>query len=619
MFIKLPTDNIVSHTLKAKKQERSKLNEVENFFELSPDLLCIIGLDGYFRRVNSRWKQAFGFSASAFSTQPWLDWVHRDDRQHSLAKIHQLVTGGVEAISFQNRFLCRDGSYKWLAWRAVLSKEDKLIYATVQNLGTRPECSIAKSQFQSRFNSLEEHFHLLVESVKDYAIYMLDEYGRVISWNAGAQRINGWQSEEIIGQSVARFFTSEDVAAGKPEESLRRATEDGKFEYENWRMRKDGTRFWANVLITALKDENGQILGFATVTRDITERKRTEEALQRAYDDLERRVEERTAELSQTNARLQEEIYIRRGTEEALRQSKSHLKQQASQLQKALHDLQSTQSQLIQTEKMSSLGQLVAGVAHEINNPISFIYGNIDYARHYVRDLMQIVELYQQHYPDADPEIQTAIEQAELDFIIEDMPKLLTSMKDGAERIHQIVQGLRNFSRHDQAQLKVVDLHEGIESALLILQHRFKANTQRGEIQILEQYDSLPKIECYAGLLNQVFINLVNNALDAIDSRWENEKPSTGEHPEICLATEATDDAIAIQIRDNGTGMNENISRRIFDPFFTTKPVGKGTGLGLAISYQIVVERHGGQIECASQPGRGTEFTIRLPRSRRCR
>ncbi len=320
----------------------------------------------------------------------------------------------------------------------------------------------------------------------------------------------------------------------------------------------------------------------------------------------------------------QTEIAERRLAEEALRQSEAREREKATQLEVALRELRSTQAQLIQNEKMVALGQMVAGVAHEINNPTSFIYGNVKYASDYASDLLRLVELYGEHYPNPAPAIQKELEDLDLDFLKADFPKLLKSMKEGANRIREIVLSLRNFSRLDEADMKAVDIHTGIDSTLLILQHRLKATSFRPEIQVIKKYSQLPDVECYAGQLNQVFMNILANAIDALEEGHRasgeergKEKQSSVRHapsPTIRIRTELLDgERAAIRIADNGTGITEETKMRIFDPFFTTKPVGSGTGLGLSISYQIVVEKHKGSLSCLSAPGEGTEFVIELP------
>jgi two-component system NtrC family sensor kinase len=289
---------------------------------------------------------------------------------------------------------------------------------------------------------------------------------------------------------------------------------------------------------------------------------------------------------------------------------------QSEELKHALQELQRTQAQMVQSEKMSSLGQLVAGIAHEINNPVNFIHGNLAHARNYVQDLLSLTDLYQQEYPTPTPKVAHYAEAIDLAFLREDLPKLLTSMRVGTERIHEIVRSLRIFSRLDEAESKPVDIHDGIDSTLLILNNRLKPNPGREEIQVIKDYGPLPPVECYAGQLNQVFMNILSNAIDALEERDQRRaianqqaRPST-----ICIKTQVLpDQQVSIHIIDNGDGMPPSVQQRIFDPFFTTKPVGKGTGMGMSISYQIVTEKHGGTLDCFSKPGQGTEFVIQIP------
>ncbi len=303
------------------------------------------------------------------------------------------------------------------------------------------------------------------------------------------------------------------------------------------------------------------------------------------YNSVEQKVQERTQELNEKNERLE----------------------------KTLRELKLTQAQLIQTEKMSSLGQMVAGVAHEINNPVSFIYGNLNPASEYVKDLLKLIELYQQHYPEPADEILEEIETIELEFLIGDLQKLLDSMKVGAERIRDIVLSLRNFSRLDEAQMKSVDIHQGIDSTVMLLQPRLRKEGGRLGVELIKNYAKLPLITCYASQLNQVFMNVLTNAIDAL--LLARDCPSQPQNnPTITIATEITDRNTAIvRMADNGSGMSTEVLHKIFDPFFTTKPVGSGTGLGLSISHSIVVSSHGGSLTCVSEPGEGTEFIIEIP------
>jgi GAF domain-containing protein len=289
---------------------------------------------------------------------------------------------------------------------------------------------------------------------------------------------------------------------------------------------------------------------------------------------------------------------------------------QTQQLQKTIAELQQTQTQLIQGEKMASLGQLVAGIAHEINNPVNFIYGNLKHVEDYAQDLMKTIEIYKIQQPETTPIMAAAQDEMDIDFIMEDLPKTISSMKIGADRIREIVLSLRNFSRSDEADFKPVDLHEGLESTLLILGHRFKAEGNKKTINLIKQYGVIPPVECYPAQLNQVFMNILANAIDALEEVMAVQSDFS---PEMTIATtvinasSAKASQVQIKIMDNGMGMSEEVRSRIFDPFFTTKEPGKGTGLGLPICYQIIHDKHQGSLVCESQPGQGTRFIITIP------
>ncbi|MBL1173841.1 sensor histidine kinase [Pantanalinema sp. GBBB05] len=321
---------------------------------------------------------------------------------------------------------------------------------------------------------------------------------------------------------------------------------------------------------------------------------------------LEQKVQERTQELEVYSQTLEQKVHERTIA----------LHEKTLDLEQTLHRLQQTQSQMIQAEKMSSLGQLVAGVAHEINNPVNFIHGNLTHVQEYAEDLLSFIQLYQAHYPHPTPEIATQAQAIDLEFLQEDLPKTLNSMRLGTERICQIVLSLRNFSRLDEAELKAVDLREGIDSTLLILQHRLKARPERPEILVVKEYGSLPLVECYPGPLNQVFMNLLVNAIDALEEKTVSRNYQEMQESPNRITIRTTIIAhqwVEITVTDNGIGMAETTRKRLFEPFFTTKPVGKGTGMGMPISHQIITEKHQGKLTCFSTIGEGTTFTIQIP------
>ncbi len=362
---------------------------------------------------------------------------------------------------------------------------------------------------------------------------------------------------------------------------LVQASRDGS-PYELVGLRRTGGIFPLEVTVAPLETRQEQ--SYTLILRDITLRKQAEEAIQEAEaKDLKTR-----------------------------------------QLEKTLKELQQTQIQLVHSEKMSSLGQLVAGVAHEINNPINFIYDNLSYVENYFQDLVELLGCYRAEVVDVPPKVQTVARRVDVDYVLQDLPKILTSMRGGAERITEIVKSLRDFSHVGGSEMKRVDIHQGLESTLTILGGRLKGKNNRPTIEVQRDYGDLPKVECFPGQLNQVFMNLFTNAIDALEEKVESfQFLPTGElvdgaghlfYPKIGVRTEQVNEAVVrIHVTDNGVGIPDKVKRRILDPFFTTKPVGKGTGLGMAISYQIIVERHRGKLQCMSTPGQGTHFLIEIP------
>jgi signal transduction histidine kinase len=310
-----------------------------------------------------------------------------------------------------------------------------------------------------------------------------------------------------------------------------------------------------------------------------------------------------------------EEVLARVKHQLTIRQLQTQLEVRNTELQQALSELKTVQAQLIQKEKMIGLGQLVAGISHEINNPISFITCNLSPARRYIQELVNILDLYQQKYPDPGPDIEAAIQQVDLNFLIPDLEKLMGSIQRGADRIRSVILGLRIFSHLGESDIKTVDLCEGIESVLLLLQHRLESQAERPAIQVIRDYTPLPRVTCHAQQMNQVFLSILTNAIDALDGSHESGAAvSPCADPKIWISTQlVAPNRVAIRIRDSGPGMTNEVRSRIYEPFFTTKPVGQGPGLGLSTSYEIIVEKHRGQLTCNSKLGEGSEFIIEIP------
>lgn len=583
---------------------------IGKLLDLSLEMLGIIGLDGYFEQLSPVWEDCLGFSRDELQAKPWMSWIDDEDAIPTRKQVKRLLDGEITTVTFKNRVRCKNGERKWLRWSVVFCPDSKLLYAKIQVEEALVERRIQSQKVEDSLPEYDVKFRHLVEGIKDFGIYMLDERGTVISWNPGAEKISGWQAEETIRKVFTLLFPKEQIEQEKPEELIKIAAKTDRAEYENWCIRRDGSRFWGHLVMTAVKDANGKIMGFATVMQDKTVQHKIEEALHDTYEEMEQKIEERTAVLKESNDKLLEEIRVRKRTELYLKQSKASLKHQAHQLQETIRALQQTQAQLVHNEKMLSLGQLVAGIAHEINNPVNFIHGNISYIRSYVDDLIEVIQAYQKQYSDPTPQIQEILEDIDIEFIQSDVPNIMSSMNAGTQRIIKIVESLRNFARHDEAHIKRVDIHEGIESTLVILSHQLiMGNTH--EIRIIKEYQDIPMVECYASHINQTLMHIFQNAIDALSEKFQTIQEYS--YPTIWVCTEARKNSIVIKIKDNGAGMSAEVCQRVFDPFFTTKPIGQGTGLGLSTSYKIIVEQHRGQLTCVSTPGEGTKLTIEIP------
>jgi PAS domain S-box-containing protein len=466
-----------------------------------------------------------------------------------------------------------------------------------------------RKESEEALRQAEEKYRSIFENAAE-GIFQTTPEGRHISANPALVRMYGYSSEEELINHITDIEQQLYVDPKRRSQFVQFLDENGSVSnFESQVYRKDGSIIWTSENARAVRDSQGNLLYYEGTVEDITKRKQAEEAL---------------------------------------RQSEAKERERSQQLARTLKELQQAQAQLVQSEKMSSLGQLVAGVAHEINNPVNFIYGNLAYANRYAKDLLELIDLYQTTLPDGNPEIQAKREAMDLDFIFTDLPRLMASMRVGAERICEIVRSLQSFSRVDELELKAFDIHEGIDNTLMILQHRLKPDAGCPAVQVIKEYGTLPLVKCHAGQLNQVFMNIFSNAIDALEDvfrkpgdradtttlnnlgltsafqaesngsttalQMPNSTHPVKSQPTIIVRTEQQNEQwITIRIIDNGPGMPESVKQSVFDPFFTTKDIGKGTGLGMSISHQIVVERHGGQITCNSIPGNGTEFVIELP------
>jgi PAS domain S-box-containing protein len=418
----------------------------------------------------------------------------------------------------------------------------------------------------------EEQYRGIFENTIDCLTICELETGKFIAVNTATKQMYGYTSEEWLNLQPHDFIHPDDIYCFS--EFVEKIKAGKEFFHEVVVFGKDGKLFDIEVKASGIQ-YNGKLHALS-VARNITEQKA---ALR------ERKLAENT------------------------------LKQQRKTLELALDKLQRTQSQLVQTEKISQLGQLVAGVAHEVNNPVGFINGNLIHAKQYIEDLINLVNFYQEKFPNPGSEIAEEIESIDLDFLKEDLPKMITSMKLGTDRIHEIMRSLRNFSRTDASEKRAVDIHENINTTLIVLSHRLKNQPERPAIKIIKEYGNIPPVECFSGQINQVFMNLLANAIDALDeSNTGKTYLEIEQNPNIIkITTSAANNSLTLRIADNGPGMPEEVRQKLFEAFFTTKPEGQGTGLGLSISYEIITEAHGGKLECISSPGNGAEFVIQIP------
>ncbi|MEG4393349.1 PAS domain S-box protein [Microcoleus sp. BROC3] len=506
-----------------------------------------------------------------------VDLVHPDDSQNYHESV-AISAKNLQPWQWEGRLILPSGKIRWfqVISRPEAKENGDILWDGISiDITARKQAELALQESQQ--------FIQKVADATPGILYLYDlEEQRNIYTNTSMFALLGYTSDEITAMDsslMPQLIHPEDFPKIVKHHASFAGIEDGETREIEYRIRAaDGQIMWLQSRDTIFsRNADGQAKVIIGVSQDITTRKQAEEAL---------------------------------------RQSEEREREKARDLESALLELRSTQTQLIQTEKMSSLGQLVAGIAHEINNPVNFIHANIDYLKQYTKQLLDLVTLYEQEYPEPNAKIVARVQEIDLDFMAEDLRKVVGSMQVGTERIRQIVLSLRNFSRLDESAMKPVDIHAGIESTLLILQHRLKSRDSRPEIEVIKKFGKLPPVECYASQLNQVFMNIIANGIDAIEERYQKlslpEAETKSGRIAICTGVTAKN-TVMVEISDNGTGIPQGIVDRIFNPFFTTKAVGKGTGLGMSIAHSIVVEKHKGKIECISSIGCGTTFQIEIP------
>ena len=613
--------------------------------ENANNVIFSLTLEGIFSYVSPNWTEIFGHEVAEVEGKSFVPFIHPDDVHICTDYFQRILTTGKKQKAIEYRIKHKNGSWRWHTSNssAIKDANGNILYfvGICHDTTDRKQAEIAlreSAQREALLNRLSNQIrasldlnHIVGTAVQE--VHNLFEIDRcVFFWYRQDADVPYWEKVYEVKNSFLPCLLNDQEATNGEIELIAAKTLNGEIIRIN-----DVETVADSIARQFLQD-----FGFtAFISLPVHTQSGEIGAFSCGYCSGFRTWLDNEVELLQAVT-----VQLAIAIDQAKLYTQSRIAAQtaqdkAQQLEATLLELQQTQAQLIQTEKMSSLGQLVAGIAHEINNPVNFIYGNISHAREYTKNLLHLVELYQQNYYPPTPEIHQQIYAIDLDFLKQDLPKILDSMNMGAERIRQIVLSLRNFSRLDEDGAKAVDIHEGMNSTLFLLQNRLKAKPGHPEIQVIRDYGNLPPVVCHAGQMNQVFMNLLTNAIDVLEEsfvishlslvnnieRRTNErqllqagKPvqrtaSQGQmtFPQIRIRSLIQKDCVIISIADNGPGMTEKVRKRLFDPFFTTKPVGKGTGMGLSISYQIVVNKHGGQIQCISAPGQGAEFVIMIP------
>jgi PAS domain S-box-containing protein len=619
-----------------RKQAETALQESEQrfraVFEQAALGIVKVWPYGQFLKVNQGFCNIVGYSELELKARNVWDISHPEDVEVDLESANRLLAGEIFNYSLEKRFVRKDGSFVWTNVTVSLVRdgagEPSYLIGVIEDISSRKLAeAILRQQIKrerlvvgmlERIRSSLNLEEILTKAVAEVRQFLQTD--RTVIYRFNPDR-SGFVTVESVGQNW---------------QSIQGLTiNDSCFEYSYASAYKHGRvvavddiykagisecyinllsqfQVRANLVVPILQ---GEKLWGLLIAHECADRRRwleiEVECLQQISVQLAIAIQQSTLfEQAQT------EIADRKQAESALQESEARERSKALELEAAINKLRTTQAQLVQNEKMVSLGQLVAGVAHEINNPVSFIHGNLSPARNYTLDLLELIKVYQHYCPNPPVQVLDKIDAIDLDYIAEDFPKLFNSMQVGTERIVEIVKSLRNFSRLDEAAGKSVNIHEGIDSTLMILQNRLKSHSSRPGIEIVKDYQQLPQVECFPGELNQVFMNILINAIDALEER-DKQRPieECDRHPSriTIRSYQAAGGFVAVSIADNGRGIPEQVRARLFDPFFTTKPVGKGTGLGLSISHSIIVDRHGGRLSCISTPGEGAEFVIEIP------
>ncbi|MEG4271745.1 MULTISPECIES: PAS domain S-box protein [unclassified Microcoleus] len=622
----------ISHRKKAEIALQESEQRFRAVFEQAAIGIVKVWLDGKFLNANQGFCNIVGYSELELRSRNFGDIYHPEDVAADVESRDRLLAGEIFNYSIEKRFVRKDGSFVWTNMTVSLVRDEfgepSYVIAVIEDISARKlaeailrqqlkrERLVVKMLERIRFSlNLEE---ILTKAVAEVRQFLQTDRTVIYRFNPDW---SGFITVESVGENWQSIqgITIKDSCL---EDSYASACEDGRPLAVDDIYKAGLSQCYidllsqfqvrANLVVPILQGE--KLWGLLIAHECAGPRQWLEievECLKQISVQLAIAIQQ-----SMLFEQAQSEIADRKQAESALQESEARERSKALELEAAINKLRTTQAQLVQNEKMVSLGQLVAGVAHEINNPVSFIHGNINPARNYTLDLLELIKLYQHYCPHPPAGVLEKIDEIDLDYIAEDFPKLFNSMQVGTERIVEIVKSLRNFSRLDESAGKSVNIHEGIDSTLMILQNRLKSHSSHGEIQIVKDYQVLPQIECFPGELNQVFMNILINAIDALEERDKQRSiEECDRHPSTIAirSYQVAADFVAVSIADNGGGIPESVRSRLFDPFFTTKPVGKGTGLGLSISHSIIVDRHGGRLSCISTPGEGAEFLIEIP------